>query len=88
MGAVKMERIQVQLEEEQIEWLRAQSKIRGVSMAQLIREGVSFLRTGKDQHFEQRKKRSLSAIGRFASNTTDVSERHDDYLADAYQDGD
>jgi hypothetical protein len=84
----KMERIQVQLEEEQVEWLRAQSKIRGVSVAQLIREGVSFLQAGKDQHFEQRKRRSLAAIGRFASNATDVSERHDDYLAEAYRNGD
>ena len=44
-----MLRTQIQIEEDQIKWLRIRAKERGVSVSQLIREGVEFfvnLKTG------------------------------------------
>ncbi len=78
-----MVRTQIQIEEDQIEWLRAEARARGVSVSQLIREGVAFFRAREERFPEDKKKRALSAVGRFSSNLSDVSERHDDYLVEA-----
>ena len=78
-----MVRTQIQIEEDQIEWLRAEARARNVSVSQLIREGVALFRAREERFPEDKKKRALSAVGRFSSNLSDVSERHDDYLAEA-----
>lgn len=78
-----MVRTQIQIEEDQIEWLRAEARDRGVSVSQLIREGVALFRAHEERFPEDKKKRALSAVGRFSSNLSDVSGRHDDYLAEA-----
>jgi hypothetical protein len=80
-----MIRTQIQLEEEQIEWLKAKARKRGVSVSQLIREGVQLFRAYEERFPEDKKKRALAAIGRFSSDVHDVSERHDDYLAEAFK---
>jgi hypothetical protein len=75
---------QIQMEEDQIEWLRAEARTRDVSVSQLIREGITLFRA-REEHFpEEKKKRALAAVGRFSSGASDVSERHDDYLAEAF----
>ena len=79
-----MIRTQIQLNEDQIRWLRARARDRGVSMSQVIREGIDFLRNRDRQIPEDKKRRALAAIGRFTSGDADVSERHDDYLAEAF----
>ena len=79
-----MLRTQIQLKEEQMEWLRSKARARGVSVSQLIRESIKFYRTHEEHLPEDRKKKALEAVGRFSSGTADVSERHDDYLAEAY----
>jgi len=78
-----MVRTQIQIEEGQIEWLRTEARTRGVSVSQLIREGVALFRAREERFPEDKKKRALSAVGRFSSNLSDVSGRHDDYLAKA-----
>ncbi len=78
-----MIRTQIQIEEDQIEWLREEARARGVSVSQLIREGVALFRAREERFPEDKKKRALAAVGRFSSNVSDVSERHDDYLAEA-----
>jgi len=80
-----MIRTQIQLEEEQMQWLKEKARERGVSISQLIREGVSFFRSHQERFPEDKKSRALAAVGRFSSNLSDVSERHDDYLAEAYE---
>jgi hypothetical protein len=87
MGVFDMLRTQIQIEEEQIRWLRNRAKERGVSVSQLIREGVEFYRKYEDQLPEDKKKKALAAIGRYASGVSDISERHDDYLAEAFNEG-
>ena len=79
-----MIRTQIQMEDDQIEWLRAEARARGVSVSQLIREGVALFRAKEERLPEEKKKRALAAVGRFSSDVSDVSERHDDYLAEAF----
>ena len=79
-----MIRTQIQMEEDQIKWLRAEARERGVSVSQLIREGVTLFRAREERFPEDKKKRALAAVGRFSSDASDVSERHDDYLAEAF----
>ncbi len=79
-----MHRTQIQLEEEQMEWLRAKARARGISVSQLIREGIKFYRTHEEHLPKDRKRKALEAVGRFSSGISDVSVRHDGYLAEAY----
>lgn len=80
-----MLRTTVQLEEDQVQWLRANASARGVSVSQLIREMVNFYRFHIEIISENQKSNALEAVGRFSSNATDVSEQHDNYLAEAYR---
>ncbi|MBT3256621.1 MAG: CopG family transcriptional regulator [Deltaproteobacteria bacterium] len=82
-----MVRTQIQLEDDQISWLRMEASARGVSVSQLIREGVAFFRSREERIPEEKKRRALAAVGRFSSSLSDVSERHDDYLAEALVNG-
>jgi len=79
-----MVRTQIQMEDDQISWLRMEASARGVSVSQLIREGVALFRSREERIPEEKKRRALAAVGRFSSNLSDVSERHDDYLAEAF----
>ena len=80
-----MIRTQIQIEEDQINWLRDRARKRGVSVSQLIREGVEFYRKYEDRFPEDLKNKALAAIGRFASGVSDISEKHDEYLAKAFK---
>ena len=80
-----MLRTQIQLKEEQMEWLRSKARTKGISVSQLIRESIKFYQTHEEHLPEDRKKKALEAVGRFSSGTSDVSERHDNYLAEAYK---
>lgn len=80
-----MLRTQIQLKEEQMQWLRSRASARGVSVSQLIRESIKFYQTHAEHLPVDRKRKALEAVGRFSSGAADVSERHDDYLAEAYK---
>ena len=81
-----MVRTQIQLTAAQAEGLRRLARRRGVSMAQLIRESVdqTLEATDRDVLWE----RAFAVVGKYVDKdgATDVAERHDEYLADAYQD--
>ena len=79
-----MIRTQIQIEEDQIEWLRATARARGVSVSQLIREGITLFRAREERVPENKRRKALAAVGSFSSQAADVSERHDDYLAEAF----
>ena len=80
-----MVRTQILLTEEQVRALRSLSAGRGVSMAVLVREAVEMLvRSNAGVPSEERQRRALEAIGRFASGHQDVSARHDEHLEEAY----
>lgn len=77
-----MIRTQVQLSDQQSRALKETAAARGVSIAEVIRQAL-------DQHLreqagESRRQRAIRAIGGYRSGRHDVSNRHDDHLADAF----
>jgi hypothetical protein len=80
-----MVRTQIQLTEEQSATLRKIAAKRNISMAELIRQGIDFyLRTCGTIGQEERRQRAIKAAGQFHSGKTDLSEKHDAYLAEVY----
>lgn len=77
-----MERTQISLTSSQARELRRLARTRGTSMAALIREAVDRTYGGGGE--DARWRRALDSVGGFRSDRSDVSERHDDLLADAY----
>jgi hypothetical protein len=51
-------------------------------MAALIREAIERTYGGDDEH--ARWQRALESVGGFRSDRSDISERHDEALADAF----
>lgn len=81
-----MIRTQIQLTAEQADDLRRLAAARGVSMAAVIREAVdAHLAREQGPSWEERVERALAAIGVCDSGLGDLSERHDDYLAEAVE---
>jgi Arc/MetJ-type ribon-helix-helix transcriptional regulator len=82
-----MIRTQIQLTEEQASKLKRLAAARHVSMAKVIRDAVDRLPDRDDR--AERFARALEAIraGSFhdVEGKTDVAERHDEYLADIYE---
>jgi ribbon-helix-helix CopG family protein len=79
-----VERTQISLTAGQARELRRLARKRGISMAALIREAVD--RTyGIGSADGVRWERALASIGGSRSDRSDVSERHDEHVADAYE---
>jgi hypothetical protein len=87
MGERRVNRTQVQLTDQQTEALKRLAQQRGVSIAQLVREGVDLLlrSAGSPISYEERTRRMLEMSGRFHSGVGDLSIRHDDYFAEAIE---
>lgn len=79
-----MERTQISLTSSQARELRRLARMRGMSMAALIREAVDRA-YGLDTSEHARWQRALASVGGFRSGRSDVSERHDELLPDAYE---
>lgn len=80
-----MVRTQIQLTEEQASALKALAAARRVSLAELVRQSIEgFLAAQQALDRSERKRRALAVVGKFRSDVTDLSVRHDDYLAEAY----
>ena len=81
-----MVRTQVQLTVEQYKALKNLATRRQVSVAELVRQSVDMLIESESISKEERIRRALSIVGRFHSGEkgANISENHDDYLADIY----
>ena len=80
-----MIRTQVQFTEQQFSLLKRLAAARGVSVAELVRNGVDLLLdAAKHAPETDRARRALAVAGRFRSGRHDVARRHDRYLAEAY----
>lgn len=80
-----MIRTQIQLNEEQSKALKHLSSQRHISMAELIRQGIDqYIYSCGMVSSEERRQRALNMAGQFHSGKKDLSERHDDYLAEDY----
>jgi plasmid stability protein len=79
-------RTQIQLTEEQMTRLRRASVEHGISITAFVREAVDQALEGDER--KRQWERALSVIGKYrdVDAATDVATRHDDYLADAYED--
>jgi hypothetical protein len=80
-----MIRTQIQLTEKQVQTLKRLAASRHISVAGLIRQAVdTMIKSGPLVDPEERYKRAIDIVGKFHSGKHDVSEKHDDYLLDAY----
>ena len=80
-----MIRTQVQLTEAQAHVLKELAHQEKVSVAELTRRALDYwLQNRHGMPDAEAKRRALAVVGRFRSDSTDVSERHDSYLAEAY----
>jgi len=81
-----MIRTQVQLTEEQARALKEIAHRENASIAELTRRAIDlWLQTTSAISMTERRRRALAVVGRFRSGQSDVSERHDDYLSEAYR---
>jgi hypothetical protein len=81
-----MIRTQISLTEEQATRLRRVAARRGVSMAELIRQAIDRVVPADADERARRVERAVALAGKFDSGLSDVSERHDDYLATDFDD--
>jgi hypothetical protein len=65
-----MVRTQIQIHPEQLQWLRKRAAEKGVSMSQVIRDSIDFLRVQVDKPrlLSQKKEKALTAVGSFSSS--------------------
>lgn len=76
----------IQLTSEQEEALRRVAEMRQKTVEDIIAEWVQrLLEECVDTDWENRRARALNAVGRFRSGKRDVSEKHDKYLAEAFE---
>jgi len=82
-----MVRTQIQLTEEQARELKRLARERDVSVAALIRESIDeVIRSRGTLSRNEQVSRALAAVGAFRSGKGDISDRHDEYLAEIYAD--
>ncbi len=80
-----MIRTQVQFTEQQLHSLRELSAATGRSIADLTRDAVTlYLQHSAGPTREALIERAIGAAGKFSSGQTDVSGKHDLYLAEAF----
>ena len=80
-----MIRTQIQLTEEQARELKELAAREKVSMAELVRRAVDdLLRRAVTVPMDERRQRAMALVGQFRSGQSDVSEKHDEYLAEVY----
>ena len=78
-----MVRTIIQLTEAQAQQLRGRAREQGVSVSEMIRRSVDLLLREPSAQ-DKIRERAKAAVGFANSGDTDVSVRHDDYLAEAY----
>jgi hypothetical protein len=80
-----MVRTQIQLTEEQASRLKRMAAMQNTSMAEVIRRLIDEkLGEGEELTREERVRRFLALAGSGRSGLSDISSRHDDYLAEDY----
>jgi CRISPR/Cas system-associated protein Csm6 len=79
-----MQRLQVQLTEDQADRLRKAAEADGASQAEIVRRALeAYLRRPVQAREATVRARALEVIGAFSSGLSDVAEHHDRYLAEA-----
>ena len=85
MALAQMIRVQVQLNEAQLQALKTRAYREHVSVSALVRRAAAaWIAVEAELAPAERRRRAIDAAGAFASGLQDVARRHDDYLAEAY----
>lgn len=80
-----MVRTQIQLTEELARKVKELARQRNISMAEATRRALEqWIQAEGDVSLDERRRRAIAAVGGFHSGKSDVSRRHDEYLAEAY----
>lgn len=80
-----MVRMQIQFTGEQARALRQRAASNGQSVAAVVRDAVDrSLSAPREPDREELLRRARAAFGKFDFGVPDLAERHDDYLADAF----
>lgn len=78
-----MQRLQVQLSEDQADRLRKTAEAEGTSQAEIVRRALTaYLRRPVQAREATIQARARGVIGAFSSGLADVAEQHDRYLSD------
>ncbi|MEJ7781651.1 MAG: CopG family transcriptional regulator [Solirubrobacteraceae bacterium] len=79
-----MQRVQVQLTDEQVRDLKSLAREKEVSVSELLRRGADEVIRTNGPTLAERYERAWDAVGIIKGDAADVAERHDEYLADIY----
>lgn len=80
-------RTQIQLTEKQASELKRMAAERGVSVAELVSEGVNrIIAVSREMSPEERRRRALAVVGRYRG-PGDLPDRHDDHCVESDADG-
>lgn len=80
-----MVRTQVQFKEDDLKELRQEAAEEGVSVSEVVRRYVAEgIRAKRKPSRKELWERASKVIGKYRSGKSDVAQRHDDYLAEAY----
>lgn len=78
-----MRRVQLQFSEDQVAHLEARAAATGESIAAVVRAAVDAQRATDERR--RLIDAALTVVGKYRSGLTDVSERHDEYVAEAIE---
>lgn len=81
-----MVRTQIQLTEAQAKAVKRAALEEGTSVAEVIRRAVERMAEARPRmSAQERVRRAIEIAGKFRSGKKDVSRKHDQYLAEAYE---
>ena len=80
-----MIRTQVQLTENQFDFLKKAAAENNTSIAEIVRLSINnYIKATSHVDKDERKRRALAAAGRFKSAISDLALEHDKHLAEAF----
>jgi post-segregation antitoxin (ccd killing protein) len=80
-----MVRMQIQFTKEQQAELRHRARARGISISALVRRAVD-RELSREESLDEAWARAMSVVGKYRGDGTNVAERHDEFLAEAFKD--
>jgi uncharacterized protein YabN with tetrapyrrole methylase and pyrophosphatase domain len=81
-----MVRTQIQLTETQARTLKKVAMDQGTSVAEVIRRAVdNMVQRSPKVSGQERIRRAVEIVGKFRSAKRNISRKHDEYLAEAYE---
>ncbi|MFH1488366.1 MAG: CopG family transcriptional regulator [Pseudomonadota bacterium] len=81
-----MIRTQIQLTETQARTIKKVAMNEGTSVAEVIRRAVEkMVQASPKVSSQERVRRAVEIVGKFRSGKRNVSQKHDKYLAEAYE---